>query len=211
MLEVARRVGRATEVCVFLACVTASPGFAQERDDAAVPALRLDWMDLSFAPPETEEEVDHEERLAGIQREFERRGLGAGGFGEDELARIGEQLVERFEGSAVVRWYERAVDLYERLEGFYEGVDALTEWAASGFDVSAEIESVIDGTMELHVEREVLGLDLGLDVADAAEGRFGLRLAGVVWGYRLGLGAGDLTFDDLSTGRLKLRISKRFD
>lgn len=168
---------------------------------------------LVAAPPDSVPEVDVTARIEAFQRDFVEdfggridRGTGEAPRREDLGARIERRLAERFEGSSLERWYRRALGLYRGAEGVYERIEAATEWAATGFDLDADLESVVDGKVAVHVERRVHGFDLGLDVEDAVEGKVGLRLSGVIRGYKISLDAGDV-----GSGRVAFRLKKRLE
>lgn len=156
--------------------------------------------------------VDVEARLASFQREFaEAFGAPGGAAAEEEAAvalaeRVAARLQERFAGSLVETWTRRGMRLYEWGEGLYERVDSSLEWASSGWDVDARVESMVEGRVAVHAQREVYGLDLGVGMKDAVDGRFGVRLGGEVRGA-------DVSFDvvDVARGRLTFRLDKRFD
>lgn len=168
---------------------------------------------LVATPPDSLPEVDVAARIEAFQRGFVEdfggtidRGTGEALRREDLGARIERRLTERFEGSSLERWYRRALGLYRGAEGVYARIEAATNWATTGFDLDADLESVVDGKVVVHVERRVHGFDLGLDVEDAVEGKVGLRLGGVVRGYKISLDAGDV-----GSGRVAFRLKKRLE
>lgn len=143
---------------------------------------------------------DFDDVFGGDSRRYE--GPGREGLGE----RWARRLESRFAGSTLGAWYGGAVDLIEDVEGIYERVESSTRWASRGFRLDADLESVVDGKVTVHLERRIHGFNVGLDAEDAVDGRFGLRLGGVVRGYVINLDVGDV-----EAGRMTFRLKKRLD
>ena len=117
---------------------------------------------------------------------------------------MGEAFMARWEGSRLFHWYERMAGVYERFEGFYQRVERSTRWATQDVRVDPDLEAAVDGKLRVAVERRVAGLDLGVKVEDAMSGRLGLRLGGVVRGYKFGFDVSDVVSD----GRWGLQIRR---
>lgn len=218
------RVRRLALPIVCLASLVAAPAVAQEPGTVGEIAvergvgkietsrLRLPWAEATWPTfADTLGPVDVEARFEEFQRAFERDfGRGGGDDAERRLVDLGERvkkrLAARFQGGAMFRWYRRAVGFYDRVEGFYERIESATNWATAGFDVDAQVESVVDGRVAVHVEREILGFDVGLGVRDATAGRVGLQVGGELRGYKINL---DVT--DLAAGQLRFGLRKRLD
>jgi hypothetical protein len=125
---------------------------------------------------------------------------------QDVATRISERLMERFEGSRIFGWYQGAMNVYERFERLHRRVQASTRWNRNGFAVDTDVESVVDGSVKVHVERRVRGFKVGFDLHDATEGRVGLRVGGVMRGYQVNVDLGDL-----GSGQLRLGVKKRLN
>jgi hypothetical protein len=128
------------------------------------------------------------------------------GGNQDIATRISKRLMERFEGSRIFGWYQGAMGIYERFERLHRRIEASTRWNRNGFAVDTDVESVVDGSVKVHVEKRVRGFKVGFDLHDATEGRVGLRVGGVMRGYQVNV---DLA--DLGTGQLRLGVKKRLD
>lgn len=204
---------------VFLAASTVSTARGQDAEVASngveergapslepeLEASRLLPPDAA-APPDTLPAVDVVERFAEFQQQFDED-FGPPDRGQDLEARFLKHLESRFEGNETLRRYrDKGLGLYRRFEGLYERLEASTRWTAKGIRFDAEVESVIDGRMRLHVERRIRGFKLGLDVNDAAQGKVGLRFGGVVRGYHI-----NVDLNDVASGRLRLGLRKRLD
>lgn len=210
-------------LAVVLAVAAAGPSPAQEGEPSrappewAVPSLTLyealarpaNAWPMPVAKEEGPVEIDVGARFEAFQREFaEDFGASTGGEDGDDAAvmgeRVGEALVERWEGSRLFRWYERLIGVYDRFEGVYQRLERSTRWATRDFSVDPDLEAAVDGKLRLAVERRVGGFDMGLKVDDAIDGRLGLRLGGVIRGYKFGLDVSDVIND----GRYSIQIRR---
>lgn len=189
---------------------------AQDDSRAGSPpelvAARAATARAASTQPRAGPDVDIRARFEAFQRDF------AADFGvdvaddpeteddpeSDSDSPLGEAFAKRWEGSLAYQWYERMLGVYDRFEGFYEGVERSTRWARSGFDVDPDLEAAVDGKLRLHVEREVGFLDMGLNVDDALGGQLGFRLGGVIRGYKFGLDMSDV----VNNGRASIQVRK---
>lgn len=216
----ARVRGRAgVGIAVVLAAVVvptappASAGQESPKEPALILREGMATRDIQADPaaPEREDiEVDIRARFEAFQRELaeefdapiDEDGPGAKGEGEDLETRLSEAFARRWEGSRMFRWYERMVGVYDRFEGLYERVERSSRWATRGVSVDPDLEAAVDGKLRLAVEKRVVGLDMGLKVDDALSGRLGLRLGGVIRGYKFGFDVSDVVDD----GRWSLQV-----
>lgn len=200
----------------LLGCLTG--GSARGQEPGAIQAkpegiLALPWVPPAYSTaPEPPSAPDVDEHFDAFQRDFVAEfGGEIGGEKPDPRApdaatRIGERLMERFEGSRIFGWYQGAMGLYERFERLHHRVQASTRWNRNGFAIDTDVESVVDGSVKLHVERRVRGFKVGFDLHDATEGRVGLRVGGVMRGYQINVDLGDL-----GTGQLRFGVKKRME
>ncbi|HKY59644.1 MAG TPA: hypothetical protein VJP59_01415 [Gemmatimonadota bacterium] len=204
-------------VLAALAGPTARPALAQQtqpRQPALVLREGMAAPDFRAAPAAREEEtveVDVRARFEAFQREFAEdfgAPVGDGGPEDGEAngleERVGQAFAERWEGSRMFRWYEKMVGVYDRFEGFYERIERSSRWATRGVSVDPDLEAAVDGKLRLAVERRVARFDMGVKVDDAVSGRLGLRLGGVIRGYKFGFDVSDVVND----GRWSLQIRR---
>ena len=201
---------------LVLALLATRTARAQHDSRAGSPpelsAARAVTVLVAREPPTTGSQVDVRARFAEFQRDFAADfGAGTGEDGgardgprNDSASRFGEALAKRWEGTFAYQWYERMLGVYDRFEGFYQRIEESTRWARSGFDVDPDLEAAVDGKLRLHLEREVAFLDTGVNIDDAMSGRLGLRLGGMIRGYKFGFGVSDVA----NKGRLSVQIWK---
>ncbi len=201
---------------LVLAVLAAGGAHAQDDSRAGSPpellAARAVTAFGAREPPKIGANVDVRTRFAEFQRDFATDfGVDVaddpgseGEPGGDSDSQFGEAFAKRWEGSLAYHWYEKMLGVYDRFEGFYQRVERSTRWARSGFDVDPDLEAAVDGKLRLHVEREVGFLDMGVNVDDALGGQLGLRLGGVIRGYKFGFGVSDVA----NNGRVSVQVRK---
>src|SRR5688572_2321560 len=197
----------------FLAVSTVGTARGQDAEvhpddvvERGAPSLEFPFPAPPLPPSDSLPAVDISVRFAAFQRDFDEE-FGPPARGKDLEAKFVERLEKRLEESPLLRQYrDRGMGLYRRFEGLYERIEASTRWSTKGVQIDAEVESMVDGNVRLHVERRIHGFKLGLDINDATQGRVGLRFGGVVRGYHI-----NLDLKDVTSGQLRLGLRKRLD
>jgi len=198
-------------VAVILTLTASLPAPAQDAGEprtGSSPELAAQALTVHEAMEQqtVAPEVDVGVRFEEFQRDFEEDfGVRPGGDPVVDLGeRVAKAAAKRWEGTSAYRLYERLEGVYDRFEGFYERLESSARWASSGFEVEPDLEAAVDGKVRVHVERRIGTFDMGLDLDDAIEGKLGLRLGGMVRGYKVSFDARDIVQD----GRISFQVRK---